>query len=109
MTADNNSTEDKPDPTPFQSLPNDERSAQKARAGRAHQGICLQGAGYQICRSPSRRILRGLSARQENLALATRLLMSCIQKRRKPARCQRMRVSGRMIVMAFRTDGNHRY
>src|SRR5437764_9352466 len=80
MTADNNSTEDKPDPTPFQSLPNDERSAQQAHAGRAHQGICLQGAGYQICRSPSRRVLRGLSARQENLALATGLLMSCIQK-----------------------------
>jgi hypothetical protein len=37
----------------------------------AHQGICLQGAGYQICRSPSRRVLRGLSARQKNLALAT--------------------------------------
>src|SRR5205823_13755232 len=31
------------------------------------------------------------------------------QYRRKPARCQRTRVSGRMIVMAFRTDGNHRY
>ena|SRR5947208_3249352 len=31
------------------------------------------------------------------------------QYRRKPARCQRMRVSGRMIVMAFRTDGNQRY
>src|SRR5205823_14636280 len=81
MTADNNSTEDKPDPTPFQSLPNDERSAQQAHAGRAHQGICLQGAGYQICRSPSRRVLRGLSARQENLALVSdRLLMSCVQK-----------------------------
>src|SRR5260221_12848444 len=31
------------------------------------------------------------------------------QYRRKPARCERTRVSGRMIVMAFRTDGNHRY
>jgi hypothetical protein len=31
------------------------------------------------------------------------------QYRRKPARCQRTRVSGRMIVMALRTDGNHRY
>src|SRR5256886_12981045 len=29
--------------------------------------------------------------------------------RRKPARCQRIMVSGRMIVMAFRIDGNHRY
>src|SRR5436309_5521509 len=29
------------------------------------------------------------------------------QKIRKPARCQRTRVSGRMIVMVFRTDGNH--
>src|SRR5947208_15325386 len=29
--------------------------------------------------------------------------------RRKPARCQRTRVSGRIIVMALRTDGNHRY
>ena len=28
---------------------------------------------------------------------------------RKPARCQRTRVSGRMILMALRTDGNHRY
>src|SRR6266567_4652001 len=28
---------------------------------------------------------------------------------RKPARCQRTRVSGRMIVMALRIDGNHRY
>ena len=25
------------------------------------------------------------------------------------ARCQRTRVSGRIIVMALRTDGNHRY
>src|SRR5436309_11181419 len=31
------------------------------------------------------------------------------QYRRKPPRCQRTRVSGRMIVMVFRTDGNHRY
>ena len=31
------------------------------------------------------------------------------QYRRKPVRCQRTRVSGRMIVMALRTDGNHRY
>src|SRR5258708_13612 len=31
------------------------------------------------------------------------------QYRRKPARCQRTRVSGRTIVMALRTDGNHRY
>ena len=31
------------------------------------------------------------------------------QYRRKPARCRRTRVSGRMIVMVFRTDGNHRY
>src|SRR4029453_7705964 len=31
------------------------------------------------------------------------------QYRRKPDRCQRTRVSGRMIVMALRTDGNHRY
>ena len=31
------------------------------------------------------------------------------QYRRKPARCQRTRVSGRMIVMALRTDGNQRY
>ncbi len=31
------------------------------------------------------------------------------QYRRKPARCQCTRVSGRMIVMALRTDGNHRY
>jgi hypothetical protein len=31
------------------------------------------------------------------------------QYRRKPARCQRTRVSGRMTVMTFRTDGNHRY
>jgi hypothetical protein len=31
------------------------------------------------------------------------------QYRRKPARCQRMSVSGRMTVMTFRTDGNHRY
>src|SRR6266446_2433584 len=30
------------------------------------------------------------------------------QYRRKPARCQRTRVSGRTIVMASRTDGNHR-
>jgi hypothetical protein len=29
--------------------------------------------------------------------------------RRKPARCQRTTVSGRMIVMALRTDGNQRY
>src|SRR6266513_5933796 len=28
---------------------------------------------------------------------------------RKPARCQRTRVSGRMIVMALSADGNHRY
>jgi hypothetical protein len=28
---------------------------------------------------------------------------------RKPARCQRTRVSGRMIAMVLRTDGNHRY
>ena len=26
-----------------------------------------------------------------------------------PARCQRTRVSGRMIGTALRTDGNHRY
>jgi hypothetical protein len=31
------------------------------------------------------------------------------QYRRKPARCDRTRVSGRTIVMALRTDGNHRY
>ena len=31
------------------------------------------------------------------------------QYRRKPARCQRTRVSGRMIVIALKTDGNHRY
>jgi hypothetical protein len=31
------------------------------------------------------------------------------QYRQKPARCQRTRVSGRMIVMALSTDGNHRY
>ncbi len=31
------------------------------------------------------------------------------QYRRKPARCQCTRVSGRMIMMALRTDGNHRY
>ena len=31
------------------------------------------------------------------------------QYRRKPARCHRTRVSGRTIVMALRTDGNHRY
>src|SRR6478672_7249703 len=36
MTADNNSTEDKPDPTPFKVYP-DER-AQQAHAGRARQG-----------------------------------------------------------------------
>jgi hypothetical protein len=71
MTADNNSTEDKPDPTPFKVYPTTNEGAQQAHAGPAHQGICLQGAGYQICRSPSRRVLRGLSARQENLALAT--------------------------------------
>jgi hypothetical protein len=29
------------------------------------------------------------------------------QYRRKPARCHRTRVSGRTIVMALRTDGNH--
>ena len=29
--------------------------------------------------------------------------------RRKPARCHRTRVSGRTMVMALRTDGNHRY
>jgi hypothetical protein len=28
---------------------------------------------------------------------------------RKPARCQRTRVWGRMIVIAFRIKGNHRY
>src|SRR5262245_52333497 len=27
----------------------------------------------------------------------------------KPARCQRITVSGRMILMALRTDGNQRY
>jgi hypothetical protein len=32
-----------------------------------------------------------------------------IQYRRKPARCQRTSASGRMTVMTFRTDGNHRY
>jgi hypothetical protein len=31
------------------------------------------------------------------------------QYRRKPARCQRTSVSGRMTAMTFRTDGNHRY
>src|SRR5262245_28457460 len=31
------------------------------------------------------------------------------QYRQKPARCQRTRVSGRMIVMALSTDGNQRY
>src|ERR1700730_7314050 len=31
------------------------------------------------------------------------------QYRRNPARCHRTRVSGRTIVMALRTDGNHRY
>src|SRR5512139_2832792 len=31
------------------------------------------------------------------------------QYRRKPARSHRTRVSGRTIVMALRTDGNHRY
>src|SRR5215472_3541804 len=31
------------------------------------------------------------------------------QYRRKPARCHRTSVSGRMIMMALRTDGNHRY
>src|SRR5437870_4495560 len=31
------------------------------------------------------------------------------QYRRNPARCQRTRVSGRMIVMALRTYGKHRY
>ena len=71
MTADNISTEDNPDPTPFKvySMTNEARSK---RMRGAHEGICLQGAGYQICRSPSRRVLRGLSAPQENLALAIR-------------------------------------
>src|SRR5262249_18490820 len=31
------------------------------------------------------------------------------QYRRKPARCQRTSVSGRMTVITFSTDGNHRY
>jgi hypothetical protein len=31
------------------------------------------------------------------------------QYRRKPVLCQWTRVSGRMIVMTLRTDGNHRY
>ena len=31
------------------------------------------------------------------------------QYRQKPARCQRTSVAGRMNVMTFRTDGNHRY
>ena len=31
------------------------------------------------------------------------------QYRRKPARCQRKSVSGRMTVMTFSTDGDHRY
>src|SRR5271170_2097512 len=31
------------------------------------------------------------------------------QYRRKPARCQRISVSGRMIVRTFRTDGNQQY
>jgi hypothetical protein len=54
MTADNNSTEDNPDPTPFKvySMTNEARS--KRMRGRAHEGICLQGAGYQIC-SPTTR------------------------------------------------------
>src|SRR5439155_14480079 len=30
-------------------------------------------------------------------------------QRRKPARCQRTRVSGRKVVMALRTHGNQRY
>jgi len=36
MTADNNSTEDKPDPTPFKVYPDE--CAQQAHAGRARQG-----------------------------------------------------------------------
>src|SRR2546423_6308500 len=71
MTADNNSTEDKPDPTPFKVYPMTNARSKRMRGGPA-RGICLQGAGHQVCRSPSRRVLRGLSARQENLALATR-------------------------------------
>jgi hypothetical protein len=47
MTADNNSTEDKPDPTPFKVYPMTNEGAPQAHAGPAHQGICLQGAGYQ--------------------------------------------------------------
>jgi hypothetical protein len=70
MTADNNSTEDKPDPTPFKVYPMTNARSKRMRGGPA-RGICLQGAGHQVCRSPSRRVLRGLSARQENLALAT--------------------------------------
>jgi hypothetical protein len=31
------------------------------------------------------------------------------QYRRKPTRCHRSKVSGRIIVMALRTEGNHRY
>src|SRR4249920_1261558 len=31
------------------------------------------------------------------------------QYRQNPARCQRTRVSGRMILIALRTDGNQRY
>ena len=80
MTADNNSTEDKPDPTPFKVYPMTNEARSKRMRGGPARGICLQGAGHQVCRSPSRRVLRGLSARQENLALATGLLMSCIQK-----------------------------
>ena len=70
MTADNNSTEDKPDPTPFTVYPMTNARSKRMRGGPARE-FASKDQAIKFCRSPSRRVLRGLSARQENLALAT--------------------------------------
>src|SRR4051794_5521517 len=64
--------EGQPEPTPFKVyLMTSEARALGTHARRADERICIERGGYQICRSPSRGILRGVLSGQENLALAS--------------------------------------
>src|SRR5207248_11605851 len=80
MTADNNSTEDKPDPTPFKVYP----MTNEARSKRMRGGPTREFASKEQAIKFAGRQVGGYYAvyqrGRENLALATGLLMSCIQK-----------------------------
>src|SRR5258708_5425557 len=74
-------------------------------------GLSDLKAEFEQLAMDARRALRRISARRSasTCGRPPRERDFHRQYRRKPARCQRTRVSGRMIVMALRIDGNHRY